>query len=156
VSDTDGDYEYRVYDLNAYGALKKYAPEMKYSGEYYIGKGEKQNIELKAIATADNGVLTVKKNVENSLVYLDFKNINAESFTVDDGITTRTYNFEIKDTYSIKLHSECTVTVNGGNADVEYKEVLRDYAELIPAEYANDSEKLHFNLWLTAEFQLGK
>ncbi|MBQ9751145.1 MAG: M28 family peptidase [Clostridia bacterium] len=156
VSDTDGDYEYRVYDLNAYGALQEYAPEMKYSGECYVGKGEKQNIKLKAIATADNGVLTVKKNVEDSLVYLDFKNINAESFTVDDGITTRTYNFEDKDTYSIKLHSECTLTVNGGNADVEYKEVLRDYAELIPAEYANDSEKLHFNLWLTAEFQLGK
>ena len=156
VSDTDGDHEYRIYDLNAYGALQEYAPEMKYSGEYYVGRGEKQNIELKAIATADNGVLNVKKNVEDSLVYLDFKNINAESFTVDDGITTRTYNFEDKDTYSIKLHSECTVTVNGGNADVEYKEVLRDYAELIPAEYANDSEKLHFNLWLTAEFQLGK
>ena len=156
VSDTDGDYEYRVYDLNAYGALQEYAPEMKYSGEYYVGKGEKQNIELVALATSDANVLTVKKNVANSLVYLDFKNINAESFTVDDGITTRTYNFEDKDTYSIKLHSECIVTVNGGNADVEYKEVLRDYAELTPAEYANDSEKLHFNLWLTAEFQLGK
>ena len=156
VSDTDGDYEYRVYDLNAYGVLQEYAPEMKYSGEYYVGQGEKQNIELVALATSDANVLTVKKNVANSLVYLDFKNINAESFTVDDGITTRTYNFEDKDTYSIKLHSECIVTVNGGNADVEYKEVLRDYAELTPAEYANDSEKLHFNLWLTAEFQLGK
>lgn len=156
VSDADGDYEYRAYDLNAYGALQEYAPEMKYNGEYYVGKGEKQNIELKAIATADNAVLTVKKNVENSLVYLDFKNINAESFTVDDGITTRTYKFEDKDTYSIKLHNECTVTVNGGTTEVEYKEVLRDYAELIPTEYASDSEKLHFNLWLTTEFHLGK
>ncbi|MBO5109432.1 MAG: M28 family peptidase [Clostridia bacterium] len=156
VSDADGDYEYRAYDLNAYGALQKYASEMKYSGEYYVGKEEKQNIELVALATSDANVLTVKKNVEDSLVYLDFKNINAESFTVNDGITTRTYNFEDKDTYSIKLHSECTVTVNGGTAEVEYKEVLRDYAELIPTEYANDSEKLHFNLWLTAEFQLGK
>lgn len=155
VSDTDGDYEYRVYDLNAYGALQEYAPEMKYSGEYYVGKGEKQNVELTALATSDANVLAVKKNVENSLVYLDFKNIQAGSFTVDDGITTRTYNFEDKDTYSIKLHSECTVTVNGGTAEVEYKEVLRDYAELIPAEYASDNEKLHFNLWLTAEFQLG-
>ena len=156
VSDADGDYEYRAYDLNAYGALQEYAPEMKYNGEYYVGKGEKQNIELKAIATADNAVLTVKKNVENSLVYLDFKNINAESFTVDDGITTRTYKFEDKDTYSIKLHNECTVTVNGGTTEVEYKEVLHDYAELIPTEYASDSEKLHFNLWLTTEFHLGK
>ena len=156
VSDTDGDYEYRVYDLNAYGALQEYVPEMKYSGEYYVGNGEKQNVGLVALATSDANVLTVKKNVEDSLVYLDFKNINAESFTVDDGITTRTYNFEDKDTYSIKLHSECTVTVNGGTAEVEYKEVLRDYAELIPAEYANDSEMLHFNLWLTAEFHLGE
>ena len=36
------------------------------------------------------------------------------------------------------------------------REVLRDYAKLITAEYADDREKLHFNLWLTAEFQLGK
>ena len=48
-----------------------------------------------------------------------------------------------------------TVTVNGGSTDVAYKEVLRDYSYLIPSEYTNDSEKLHFNLWLTNEFQLG-
>ncbi len=155
VNDIDGSCEYRVYDLNAYGALGKYAPEMEYSGAYYFAQGENQNIGLWAIATSENNVLTVKKNAGDSLVYLNFKNINAESFTVDDGITTRTYNFEDRETYSVTLHSECTVTVNGGSADVEYKEVLRDYAGLIPAEYANDSKKLHFNLWLTAEFQLG-
>ncbi len=156
VSNTDGDYEYRVYDLNAYGALREYAPEMKYSGEYYVGKGEKQSVEYTALATVEGNVLTVKKNVNNSLVYLDFKNIDADSFTVYDGITTRTYQFEDKETYSITLHSECTVTVNGGSADVEYKEVLRDHETLIPSGYANNSEKLHFNLWLTAELQLGK
>ena len=155
VNNKDGSYEYRVYDLNAYNAVEKYAPEMKYSGEYYVGQGTDQHIELTASATAENNVLTVKKNAEDALVYLDFKNINAQSFTVDDGITTHTYHFEDKDTYSITLHSECTVTVNGGSVTVEYKEVLRDYTKLIPAEYANDSEKLHFNLWLTAEFQLG-
>ena len=155
VNDIDGSSEYRVYDLNAYGALQKYAPEMEYSGKYYAGQGEDQGIALWAIATAEGNVLTVKKNVEDSLVYLDFKNIHADSFTVDDGVTVRTYDFGDKDTYTVTLHSECTVTVNGGGADVEYKEVLRDYAELIPAEYAYDDEKLHFNLWLTAEYKLG-
>ena len=100
-------------------------------------------------------MLTVKKNVDTSLVYLDFKNITADSFTIDDGVTTRTYRFDGKETYSINIHSDCTVTLNGGSADVDYKEVLRDYADLIPSEYAKDNEKLHFNLWLTAQFRLG-
>ena len=130
---------------------------MAYGGKYYSSNdGENQNIALVAKASAESNVLTIKKNTDTSLVYLDFTNVNAKSFTVDDGITTRTYNFNGKTTYSITLHSECVVTVNGGSADVEYREVLRDHAELIPAEYANDSEKLHFNLWLTAKFQLGK
>lgn len=156
VSNANGDSEYRIYDLNAYGALKKYAPEMMYQGEYYAGDGEKKDIELTAIATASKDTLTVKKNVENSLVYLDFKNINAESFTVDDGITIHTYEFNEEETYSIKLHSECQVTVNGGSADVEYREVIRDYEALIPSEYETDTEKLHFNLWLATEFNLTK
>ena len=154
VSDANGESEYRIYDLNAYRALNKYAPEMKYSGEYYAGEGEKTDIDLKVLATSSENTLTVKKNTDNSLVYLDFKNINAESFTINDGITTHTYKFNEEETYSINLHSECVVTLNGGNADVEYKEVLRDYKSLIPAEFENDTEKLHFNLWLTAEFQL--
>ena len=157
VQNADGSYEYRVYDLNAYSALVKYAPKMDYGGKYYSSNdGENQNIALVAKASAESNVLTIKKNTDTSLVYLDFTNVNAKSFTVDDGITTRTYNFNGKTTYSITLYSECVVTVNGGSADVEYREVLRDHAELIPAEYANDREKLHFNLWLTAKFQLGK
>ncbi len=43
--------------------------------------------------------------------------------------------------------------VNGGSARVQYREVLRDYAALIPDSYTAD-EKLHFNLWLTADFRL--
>lgn len=156
VLDGDGKHEYRIYDLNAVSALKKYAPDMKYNGEYYWSQwGEKQNISIKALSTADGSVLTVKKNVDTSLVYLDFKNITADSFTIDDGVTTRTYRFDGKETYSINIHSDCTVTLNGGSADVAYKEVLRDYADLIPSEYAKDNEKLHFNLWLTAQFRLG-
>ena len=155
VSHADGSHEYRVYDLNAYSALQKYAPDMEYCGTYYAGQGADQNIALLAIASSEVNVLTVKKNAEDSLVYLDFSNIHAESFTVDDGITTRTYPFGDKETYTVTLHSACTVTVNGGSTDVAYKEVLRDYSYLIPSEYTNDSEKLHFNLWLTNEFQLG-
>lgn len=155
VQDESGDTEYRIYDLNAYGALKAYAPDMRYNGEYYVGAGGKQDIVLSPLATATDNVLTVRKNVTDSLVYLDFSNINAASFTVDDGITTQTYSLEDADTYTIKLHSDCVVTVNG-SADIAYKEVLRDYETLIPAAYANDNEKLHFNLWLTAEFVVGE
>ena len=155
VSDMEGNTEYRVYDLNAYGALKKYAPAMDYNGEYYAGEGEGPDVGLTVLSAANGNVLSVKKNAEDSLVYLDFNNINAESFTVDDGITVHTYYFEDSETYSIKLHSECTVTVNGGSADLDYKEVLRDFDTLIPKEYATDTEKLHFNLWLTADYTLG-
>lgn len=156
VLDGEGGHEYRIYDLNSVSALKKYAPDMKYNGEYYWSQwGEEQNISIKSLSTADGSVLTVKKNVDTSLVYLDFKNITADSFTIDDGITTRTYQFDGNETYSINIHSDCTVTVHGGSADVDYKEVLRDYADLIPSEYAKDNEKLHFNLWLTAQFRLG-
>lgn len=153
VLDENGQHEYRIYDLNSVGALEKYAPEMEYSGEYYAGKGENKDITLKVLAASEGNVLTVKKNTDTSLVYLDFSNIDAESFTIDDGITTHTYTFE-EDTYSIKLHSDCTVTLNGGTATVDYKEVLRDYEPLIPGAYSGDSEKLHFNLWLTQEFDL--
>jgi len=155
VKDADGRAEYRVYDLNAYGALKKYAPQMEYAGEYYAAEGEQRDIEYTVMASAEGNVLTVKKNAVDSLAYVGFKNINAESFTVDDGRTSHTYLFSEMENDAIKLHSDCTVTVNGGSADVEYKEVFLYYEALIPAEYANDSEKLHFNLWLTEKFVLG-
>ncbi len=150
----EDDYEYRIYDLNSVGALKDYVSELKYSGEYYFSHAELPSVEPRQLSYLDGNVLTVKKNTEDSLVYLDFSNINAESFTVDDGVTVHTYSLEGAETYSIKLHSECIVTVNG-QADIAYKEVLRDYEPLIPAEYAEDEEKLHFNLWLTADYSVG-
>ena len=154
VLDDNGDAEYRIYDLNSVGALEKYAPDMKYNGEYYWSQwGEKKDISLGVLGASQGNVLTVKKNADTSLVYLDFSDIDAVSFTVDDGITTHTYTFDA-DTYTIKLHSDCTVTLNGGRATVAYKEVLRDYQQLIPEAYGSDSEKLHFNLWLTKEFEL--
>ena len=127
---------------------------MEYDGVNYAGQGEKADIELKALGTVSDNVLNVKKNTDDSLVHLNFKNIKAESFTVNDGITSQTYKFDESEIYVIVLHSDCVVTLNGGNADVEYIEVLRDYEALIPSEYESDTEKLHFNLWLTAEFKL--
>ncbi|MBQ9151648.1 MAG: M28 family peptidase [Clostridia bacterium] len=155
--DESGEREYRIYDLNAVGALEAYAPDMKYNGEYYYCSwGEMPEVEPAVLATAEGHTLTVKKNDENSLVYLDFTEIHADSFTIRDGVTEQTYLLEGKDTYTIKLHSDCTVTLNGGTATVAYREVLRDYAPLIPAAYESDPEQLHFNLWLTAEFTLSE
>ena len=154
VLDEEGNAEYRIYDLNAVSQLKKYAPEMEYSDDYYVGYGEEKMITVQNLTTQSDNMLYVNKNTADSLVYLDFSNIDAASFTVDDGITVHTYSLADAETYSIKLHSACVVTVNG-SADVAYKEVIRDYAPLIPEEYANDDEKLHFNLWLTANYTFG-
>ena len=158
VVDASGETEYRIYDLNAYGALQKYSPDMEYNkdGAYYVGEGKTQNVELSILSGYENNVINVVKNTEASLVYLTFENIDAVSFTVDDGTTSNTFEFGESGTYSIKLHSNCTVTLNGGAAKVEFKELVRDYAPLIPAEYANDTEKLHFNLWLTDIFSLAQ
>jgi hypothetical protein len=104
-------------------------------------------------STVENGVLTVTKTDPASTVYLEFTNVNADSITVSDGITEGTY--EISEGFIFTIHSNCTVTVNGGTAEMEYREVIRDYAPLISAAYANDDEQLHFNLWLTKNIKLG-
>lgn len=155
VVDEESAPEYRIYDLNAYGALKKYAPDMTYTEDHYAGTGEAQAIDLSILSAVEGTTLTVTKTVEDAMVYLDFSDATAESFTVDDGVTTHTYAFSEEGTYSIKLHNNCTVTLNGGSATVAYKEVVRDYAPLIPEAYATDEEQLHFNLWLTKRFSLG-
>ncbi|MBQ7378118.1 MAG: M28 family peptidase [Clostridia bacterium] len=153
VLDENGNAEYRIYDLNAKSALDAYAPDMTWKDDHYAGKGEQQQIAHALLCSAEGNVIHVKKNTADSLVYLDFSEINATSFTVDDGLTKQIYVFK-GDTHAIKLHSDCTVTLNGGTAKVACKEVLRDYVPLIPAQYANDNEQLHFNLWLTAEYEL--
>lgn len=157
VVDEQKGSEYRIYDLNAYGALEKYAPEMEYAGEYYAGAGEEIQVDAKLLSTADKNALTIKKADEDVQVYLTFKNIDAESFTIDDGTTTKTYAFadglNAEGNYGITIHSDCVVTVNGGSADVEYREAIRDYEACIPDEY-DSAEKLHFNLWLTNTYSL--
>lgn len=155
VVDENGNTEYRVYDLNAYDALKEYSPEMEYNEEgYYEGKGENVNVDHAIISTNDEAVIFVTKADENSLVYLEFSNASGKSFTIDDGKTQQSYEFDEEGKFSINIHSDCNVILNDGSADVQYKEVLRDYENLIPAEYEGDSNMLHFNLWLTKELSL--
>jgi len=152
VVDDKGNAEYRIYDLNAVSALKPYSPEMEFvNDEYYMGKGEKKDIALSVLSTAENNALNVKKSAKTALVYLEIKTNGATAFTITDKNTSRTFNLKADEVYTIKLHTDCTVTFDGA-ASVSYKEVVRDYAPLIPAAYANDKEPLHFNLWMTTSF----
>lgn len=156
VLDASGDSEYRIYDLNAYRALSRYAPEMEYTGEYYVSEGTAAGVDLSVRSTSDGKTLSVVKNVGETLVYLDFTSGGATAFTVDDGKTVQTYALTAGESRTVKLHSDCKVTVTGGSATVSYREVIRDYAPLVPAEYESDPEQLHFNLWLTASFTLSE
>ena len=152
VVNESGDDEYRIYDLNSVCALKKYSPEMTFvNDEYYVGKGEKKEIALSILTTAQDDVLTVKKSDKRAFIYLEIKSEGAKSFTISDENFTGTYELT-DEVYSIMLHSDCTVTINGGAATVSYKEVIHDYEPLIPDEYANDENQLHFNLWMTTSF----
>lgn len=152
--DERGREEYRIYDLNSIGYLAPYAPEMEYNGEYYAGQGEKMDVEYAILSKAEGNTLTIREYNEDNLIWLTFTNIQAESFTIDDGTTSITYPLEGYTAYGMTIHSDCTVTVNGGSVDIAYREVLRDYENLIPEAYANDTQRLHFNLWLTADYTL--
>ena len=155
VVDENADPEYRVYDLNALPHLEAYAPELAYSDDHYAGTGPAVAVDHRIGSTAAGNVLTIRRCRPDALIWLTFTDIQAESFTIDDGTTVITYPFDGTDSYGMTIHSDCTVTINGGSAAVAYREVLRDYAPLIPEGYAADPQRLHFNLWLTAEFRLG-
>ena len=148
VVDEEGNAEYRIYDLNAVRALKPYSPEnMRYENEsYYVGTGEKKDVALSIFSDSENNVLNVTKSTDEALIYLEIKSNGAASFTIIDVNTARTYTLTDQ-TYTIKLHTDCTVIFDGA-ASVSYKEVVRDYAPLIPTAYANDDNPLHFNLWM--------
>ncbi|MBR5187920.1 MAG: hypothetical protein IKW18_05565, partial [Clostridia bacterium] len=75
----------------------------------------------------------------------------ATSFTISDENATRTFTLE-DGIYNINIHTDCTVTFDGA-VSISYKEVIRDYAPLIPVAYANDKEPLHFNLWMETSFR---
>lgn len=150
VLDANGDSEYRVYDLNAYGALKEYAPDMTYNGEYYFGEGAEVSVDYDIQSTITNRSITVRKTAENSLVYLTFTSDDAKTVTVDDGKSASTHHLTKSEPLMIKIHTDCTVTVHGA-AEIAYKELIIDYKPLIPEAY-EANEYLHFNLWLTDHF----
>ncbi len=155
---TDNDekiYSYCVYDLSAYKALKKYCPEMEYSEDEwgYIGSGENLDLDIESLTTSEGNVLNIKRAHEKSLISLNFMGATAESFTIDDGTTAHTVEFPKSGYAHILIHSDCTVTVNGGKSNAFITEYIVDYPELIPADY-NPEEELHFNLWLQEFFEL--
>lgn len=157
VDEQDG-CEYRIYDLNAYSALEKYGPEMEYTGEYYAGAGDEIPVKETIASYVEEGALVIKKVDEDVQIYLTFKNMDGSGFVIDDGITSKIYHYEEglseDGTYGITIHSDCTIALLDGAADVEYQEVLRDYEPCVPQDYTPE-EKLHFNLWLTTEYHLG-
>ncbi len=153
AEDADGNAEYRIYDLNAYSYVAPYANDMTFNGEYYVGEPDEFEVMYSIKSTASENVLNVSRYSDQSLVYLTFKNVDGESFTIDDGTSSKTYTFTEGEDYNITINTDCTVTFNGTSAEVEYKEVLRDYGLMIPAEYTPE-EKLHFNLWLLDSFEL--
>lgn len=152
--DESGRAEYRIYDLDALGSLEPYAPELRYEDEYYAGQGPEVAVEYEIRSFAQDGTLTIEKFHEDGLIWLTFTDIQAESFTIDDGTTSITYPFNGRESYGMTIHSDCTVTIHGGSAALSYREVLRDYAPLIPEGLASGDRRLHFNLWLTAEYTL--
>ncbi len=153
-TDNESYYNYCVYDLSAYKAIKKYCPEMEFNeDEYgYLGTGEKPELNISSLMTSDGNTLYIKRAHEDSLVYL-FIEGNAESFTVDDGITLQSVEISEKGYANILIHSDCTLTLNGGRGTVFATEYIVDYPPLIPENY-NPEENLHFNLWLQKEFEL--
>lgn len=153
-TDNESYYNYCVYDLSAYKAIKKYCPGMEFSeGEYgYLGTGEKPELDISSLMTSDGKVLHIKRAHEASMVYL-FIEGNAESFTVDDGTTLQTVDIPEHGYTNILIHSDCTVTLNGGKGTAFITEYIVDYPPLIPENY-NPEDKLHFNLWLQKEFVL--
>lgn len=154
VVDQTAGAEYRVYDLNAIGYLKDYAPALEYQEEYYTGKGAAADVEYEILSQAEGNTLTIREFNTDNLIFLTFTNIQAESFTIDDGTTAITYPLDDRESYSMTIHSDCVLTVNGGSADIAYREVLRDYEKLMPENLGDNTQRLHFNLWLTANYHL--
>ena len=152
--EADGSCEYLVCDLNAYRALKKYAPEMSWSDEKRCYLCEAEPMETVQILSEQEGdTLHVRLTDEAALVYLTFEVATGESFSIDDGENVQTYTFSESGYYYIRLHDNCTVRLKDGTAKVAYQEVLRDYEPLIPADYDSE-EQLHFNLYLWEEYIL--
>ncbi|MBQ8826779.1 MAG: M28 family peptidase [Oscillospiraceae bacterium] len=154
-TDNESNHNYCVYDLSAYKALKKYCPEMEYDESIYgySAETEKLELDISSQITTEGRKINVKRAHENSVIYLTLMDASAESFTVDDGTTVQTVEFSESGYAYMMIHSDCTVTVNGGTATAFITEYIVDYPPLIPENY-DPEEKLHFNLWLQKTCEL--
>ncbi len=154
-TDNENYYNYCVYDLSAYKALKKYCPEMEYvEYEYgYLSETAKLELDILSQITSEGNTLNIKRAHEDSMVFLTFMDATAESFTVEDETVVQTVEFSEGGYAYILLHDDCTVTVNGGTATAFITEYIVDYPPLIPENY-NPEDKLHFNLWMQKQFEL--
>ena len=154
---TDGEsyFNYCVYDLSAYKALKKYCPEMQFNeDEYgYMKAVEKLDLGISSQMSCEGKTINVKRTHENSMVYLWLETSDADFFTLDDGITEQTFYIPESGYTYIYIHSDCTLTLNNGAGKAYITEYIVDYPQLIPESY-NPEEKLHFNLWLTKQLEL--
>lgn len=155
-TDNESYYYYCVYDLSAYKALKKYCPEMEYSSdEYgYIIDAERKELGISSQITCEGNTLNIKRAHEDSVINFTLQATGAESFTVDDGITVQTIEIPEHGYAFMYLHDDCIITLNGGTATAFTTEYIVDYPPLIPDNY-NPEEKLHFNLWMQNNFEIG-
>lgn len=108
---------------------------------------------VQILSEQEGDTLHVRLTDEAAFVYLTFEGATGESFSIDDGENVQTYTFSESGYYYIRLHDNCSVRLKDGTAKVAYREVLRDYEPLIPADYDSE-EQLHFNLYLWEEYIL--
>lgn len=147
------EFEYRVYDLNAFIALKKYCPDMIYADTYYKKEVSTDFNVNEILSTQQENTINVIKTDESSYVYLTFTNYSEGAyFTIETNGNVQKFNLS-EEYNQILIHSDCLVTYYGEACDVEYKEVLIDYANI---SEGNDliEQGLHFNLWLLDSFKL--
>jgi hypothetical protein len=119
-----------------------------YSGKDYFHPGymsvDLENMEQWDYTTSDGAQVLIAQTTRGAVLVTETR----------DGLIWVILNtFTEGEDYNITINTDCTVTFNGTSAEVEYKEVLRDYGLMIPAEYTPE-EKLHFNLWLLDSFEL--
>lgn len=149
-------YVYRIYDIYAYNALKKYVPGLKRTEDFYECRAPKKDIGLSILSHADKNKLTITKADEKSKIYVYFMNATAKSFSIDDGKEIRNIDFNEHGFGFFTFRSNCTVTINDGSAYIQYNELIRDFKPIIPESYKAGRDRFHFNLMLENEYFLSE
>lgn len=147
------EFEYRVYDMNAYIAIKEYCPDMIYDDTYYKKDASADFSVNEILTTHQENTINVIKTAESSYVYLTFTNYSDGAyFTIETNGNVQKFTLS-EDYNQILIHSNSIVTYYGESCDVEYKEVLVDYTNISEGNSLIE-QGLHFNLWLLDNFKL--